>query len=157
MSHRIWPCGAFAAVLCIAELSSAQKSTWVYENGQWPQVNQIAQQPVSDPDIDRAETALASGATETARQILFPWEKTHKDSPIRDRCIYMLAESYFKDDDRILAFYYLDEVMDEYPESPLFNAALNLQYKIADDFLNGHKRRFFGLPILPAEDEAVKL
>ena len=38
----------------------------------------------------------------------------------------------YDEDDRILAFYYLDEVMDEYPESRLFYTALQKQFEIAD-------------------------
>ncbi|MGA2229858.1 MAG: outer membrane protein assembly factor BamD [Tepidisphaeraceae bacterium] len=158
LSLRLRPRHAFALlVLLTASVSFGQKRTWEYDNGKWPQVNDDTAQPVSDPEIDRAEQYLAKGDPNSARQILLAWEHVHKDSPVRDRAIFLIAQSYYQQDDRILAFYYLDEVMDEYPESRLFYPALQKQYEIADDFLAGHKRRFFGIPLLTAEDEAVEM
>jgi outer membrane assembly lipoprotein YfiO len=157
-SPRLWRNLTFALLpLLAASFSFGQKRTWEYENGKWPQVNDPTVSPVSEPDIDRAEQYLAKGDPASARQILLAWEHVHKDSPVRDRAIFLIAQSYYQQDDRILAFYYLDEVMDEYPESRLFYPALQKQYEIADDFLAGHKRRFFGIPLLTAEDEAVEM
>jgi outer membrane assembly lipoprotein YfiO len=143
--------------LSAASLCFGQKKVWEYENGKWPQITQAAPQPVSDPEIDRAEGYLARGAPSTGRAILLAWEKHHKDSPVRDRAIYLIAQSYYDEDERILSFYYLDEVMDEYPESRLFYVALARQYQIADEYLNGHKRKFLGMAILSAEDEAIEM
>jgi outer membrane protein assembly factor BamD (BamD/ComL family) len=145
------------AALCSASICFGQSKTWEYENGKWPQVNSAQPQPVSDPEIDRAEKYLDAGSPSTARQILLAWEHTHKDSRVRDRAIFLIAQSCYDEDDRILAFYYLDEVMDEYPESRLFYPALEKQFEIADAFLSGYKRRFLGMRILPAEDEAVEM
>jgi outer membrane assembly lipoprotein YfiO len=140
-----------------ASLCFGQSKTWVYDNGKWPQVKDAGPQPVSDPEIDRAEKYLSTGSPATARQILLAWEHTHKDSPVRDRAVFLIAQSCYDEDDRILAFYYLDEVMDEYPESRLFYPALQKQFEIADAYLNGYKRRFLGMRVLPAEDEAVEM
>jgi outer membrane protein assembly factor BamD (BamD/ComL family) len=148
---------AWAVLLLTASVSHGQKETWEYDNGQWPQVNDATPRAVSDPVIDEAEKYLARGDPKSARQILLAWEHTHKDSPVRDRAVFLIGQSYYQEDDRILAFYYLDEVMDEYPASALFFPALQKQYDIGVDYLNGHKRRFLGLPILPAEDEAVEM
>jgi outer membrane protein assembly factor BamD (BamD/ComL family) len=157
MSHRVR--GYFAAFLSLAIAAAAfgQKNMWVYEHGNWEQQTQAVPQPVSDPVIGEAEQLLVRNDTDGARKILFAWEHEHKDSPVRDRCLWEVAQSYYEDDDRIYAFYYLDELMDEYPESPLFNSALDKQYSIAADYLAGHKRRFFGFPVLAAEDEAVEM
>jgi len=75
-------------------------------------------------------------------KILIKWEKSHKKSPVRDRCIFLLAEAYFQRDDRVDAFFYYDELMDEYPESKLFPQALQKQYEIADAFMSGYRDRF---------------
>jgi len=150
----------WAGLILIATLSASafgQKKTWEYDGGRWPQVNDLAPAPVSDPVIDRAEVYLSHGDPKSARVILLDWEHTHKDSPVRDRAVFLIAQSYYQEDDWILSFYYLDEVMDEYPESRLFYAALHKQYDMANGYLDGHRRRFLGLAILPAEDEAVEM
>jgi outer membrane assembly lipoprotein YfiO len=144
-------------LLFYSSAALAQKPTWAYDNGRWPQVNDKAPRQISDPAIDEAQEQLAKGNTEIARKMLLAWEHTHKDSPVRDRAVFLIAQSYYNGDDRIMAFYYLDEVMDEYPESHLFASALKEQYDIGDAFLSGHKRRIFGISCLPAEDEAVEM
>jgi outer membrane assembly lipoprotein YfiO len=71
--------------------------------------------------------------------------------------VWLLAESHYQLDDRIPAFYYLDELMDKYPDSRWYAAALQRQYDIADDFLTGHKIRFLGLSIFSATDEGIEM
>jgi hypothetical protein len=68
-----------------------------------------------------------------------------------------MARALFRYGDRIKSFYYLDELMDEYPASPLFAPALELQYRIADAYLDGYKMRWLGLPVLHAYDEAIEM
>src|SRR5205814_9599212 len=60
---------------------------------------------------------------------------------VRDRGLFLMAEAQYRLGDRIKAFYYLDELLDTFPESPLFFTALNRQYDIADKYLTGAKRR----------------
>lgn len=134
------------------------KKTWELQDGRWPEVttSNPSTQPVNEPDLDRAEGMLFRGDYKGARQVLLDWERTHKSSPVRDRCIYLIAESYMPEE-RITAFYYCDEVMDEYPDSRFFYPALETQYQIADEFLKGYKRYFLGMQILGAEDEAIEM
>jgi outer membrane protein assembly factor BamD (BamD/ComL family) len=135
-----------------------QQKTWEYHNGAWEQVNSPAL-PVSQsvPVFDDAEKLIEDGQPQAAHEELIEWEHAHKDSPVRDRCIYLLAQTAYASDDWILSFYYLDEVMDEYPESRLFYPAVEMQYKIADGYLLGHKNKFLNLPILSANDEAIEM
>lgn len=124
----------------------------------WQDVNAPATQPeVNDPALDRVESLLERHQYDAAKEIVVPWLKSHKVSPVRDRALYLMAEALYQYGDRIQAFYYLDELMDEYPQSKLFYMALDKQYQIADAYLSGYKRRFLLLPILPVEDEAVEM
>jgi outer membrane protein assembly factor BamD (BamD/ComL family) len=81
----------------------------------------------------------------------------NKESANRDRGLYLIAKAFYGYGDRIKAFYYCDELMDTYPESDLFTPALELQYKIADRYLDGYKRRWLGIPIFQAKEEAVEM
>jgi hypothetical protein len=69
----------------------------------------------------------------------------------------LLAEAYFQLGNRILAFYHYDEVMDLYADGRFYAPSLQRQYDIAEAFLQGYKRRFLKLPILPADDEAIEM
>ncbi len=68
-----------------------------------------------------------------------------------------MAEAEDRGGDPILGFYYLDQLLEEHPESRLYSSAMQKQFEIADSYLRGRKRKFLGMPILGAEDEAVEM
>jgi outer membrane assembly lipoprotein YfiO len=147
-----------AALLAGAAVSqAAAPQAWEFRGGMWQQSVVPSTQPVQDETLDRVEQLLQRGDAKGARQLDLVWLNQHKTSPVRDRAVYLLGEAYYQLGNRILAFYLCDEVMDEYPDSDLYYSALQRQYDIADAFLSGYKRRFFGLAILPAEDEAIEM
>jgi outer membrane assembly lipoprotein YfiO len=137
--------------------SNDNKQTWEFQNGEWIDVHpeNPRKTPADEPQLDEAEQLLFQGQFQPAKKILLTWEKTHKHSPSRDRCVYLLAETFFQSDDRIKSFYYCDELMDEYPSSPLFQQALQKQFDIAHAFLNGYKRVFLWWRVLDASDEGI--
>jgi outer membrane assembly lipoprotein YfiO len=149
---------ALAVALGAPCVALAAPQAWELQNGRWQPVSpQAATQPVSDPTLDRAEQLLAHLRFKPAHAILVPWVKQHKTSPMRDRGLLLLAEAYYQGGDRLDAFYTCDQLMDDHSDSPLFYKALELQYKIADAFLGGFKRRFLGMAIVGAEDEAIEM
>src|SRR4051812_31448061 len=94
---------AGTAVVLISLASPAlaiEKKTYEYQSGKWPQVSNDIQTPLPEPTLDRAEMLIARGDPKPARTILVDWEATHKDSPVRDRCVFLLGEAYFGIDDR---------------------------------------------------------
>ncbi|MDP9172589.1 MAG: outer membrane protein assembly factor BamD [Planctomycetota bacterium] len=155
--------GFACLVLCLlcAPAIAQEKKTWELRNGTWidvpPATTAPAAQAAQEPVLDRAEQILFQGDVHNAKKMLLEWEKNNKHSPARDRCIYLLAEVFYREDTRIKAFYYCDELMDEYPESTLFQAALAKQYQIAEEYLGGHKRTFIFFPILDASDDAIQM
>jgi outer membrane assembly lipoprotein YfiO len=161
-SHAMrWMAATIGMVtLCLASAAFADhdKHTWEFHGGYWVDVQpQAVPTPVKEPALDEAEALLARGEYKPAKKILLDWEKVHKKSPVRDRCILLLAEVFYQEDSRIKSFYYCDELMDEYPSSPLFQAALQKQYDIASAFLNGYRRTFLWFRFLDASDEGVEM
>ena len=127
-------------------------------HGQWHEISAApAAQFIDDPTLDRVERLIDAHQTSDAHTLLSPWLKENPKAPDRDRGLFLLAEIYYQQDDRLTAFYHLDELMDKYPSSRFFAAALQKQYEIADAFLSGYKRRFLGLHILPAEEEGIEM
>jgi len=115
------------------------------------------EQPPSNPTLNRAEALLEAGHWKTAHDLLVPWFKNHPAAPDLDRAVFLLARTYYQSGDRVRAFYHLDELMDDFPESKFFYPSLELQYQIAIDYLNGYKNSFFGLRIVPGYDEAIEM
>jgi outer membrane assembly lipoprotein YfiO len=140
--------------------ASAAPKTYDYGGaGRWTpaQTQPVATQPVVNPVLDAAERMLASGKAEEAKDRIVAWVKVNPKALDRDRALFLLAAADYKLGDHLKAFYQFDELLDTYPGSKLFGAALYQQYEIADAFLNGYKRKLFGLRILGAEDEAIDM
>jgi tetratricopeptide (TPR) repeat protein len=138
--------------------STDANRVWRFHDGQWTEETTLpATAPADEPMLDRAEVLLQQGDPHDARKTLLAWEKVNKDNPSRDRCIFLLAQAFYQSDDRIKSFYYCDELMDEYPQSSLFQAALQKQYDIADAYLGGYKELFLFFRIGDRSPEAVQM
>lgn len=126
----------------------------------WQEVSPSApdETPAVDPALVRIDELLQQSRHHSARSLAVQWLKAHPfGTPHRDLALFLMAEALYQEGDRLRSFYYLDELMDEYPGSQLFYRALEKQYQIADAYLRGYKRRFLLLPIIPAEDEAIEM
>jgi outer membrane assembly lipoprotein YfiO len=160
-----------AASLCLTTALHAQQpspatqtqptnppQTIELRNGQyWEPVANPTTAPVTDETLDRAGQLVQNNNNSAAKKILINWLKRQHLSPLRDRALYLLGLANYQYGDRISSFYNFDELMDKHPESKYFYPALDKQYLIADAFLSGYKRRFLGLPLLSARDEAVEM
>lgn len=135
----------------------AAPKTSELRGGRWIEVSGPTTEVAVDPGLIQIEELLQDGRFDAARKSAITWLKTNRSSPMRDRGLYLMAEALYQYGDRIKSFYYLDELMDEYPDSALFYQALDKQYQIADTYLGGYKRRFLKIPMFGAKEEAVEM
>ncbi|MFI5378101.1 MAG: outer membrane protein assembly factor BamD [Tepidisphaerales bacterium] len=166
---RKMPVFAITAGLAIAAAAIAQPKddkaatapppAWELKPGgqSWQQVNAPTTQAAPDDTLDRVEEMLQSKQSDAAHKLCLAWIHAHKEHPLRDRAVFLLGIANFMNGDRIEAYYDFDEVMDTYPDSRFFYAALEQQYIIADQFLKGYKRRFLGMAILDCTSEATEM
>jgi outer membrane assembly lipoprotein YfiO len=150
------------ASLLLAPQLHADPPAAEFKNGHWqPIAPPPAAAVANDPELDHMQQLLDVGDAPAALNVGLYWVKHHSNkAPQRDRALFLISMAKFNvdsGDDRISAYYYLDELMDEYPDSKLFYPALDQQYVIADAYLRGHKGKLFGLPIVPMEDEAIEM
>ncbi|HSI35646.1 MAG: outer membrane protein assembly factor BamD [Phycisphaerae bacterium] len=147
------------AVLCAAPAGGLEPQTIELRAGRyWEPVKSPTTAPVSDPAIDRAAEILETGNPAAAKSLVLGWIKRQpRDAALRDRALFLLGVANFKVGERVESYYNFDELMDLYPESRYFYAALERQYDIADAYLNGYKNKFLGMPILGAQDEAIEM
>jgi outer membrane protein assembly factor BamD (BamD/ComL family) len=150
-----------AVGLCAAGAARGDQGgdqTFEFRDGRWLEVTKPTTQPVVDePMLDQAEALLMQNNLKETKKVLVAWEKTHKHSPVRDRCIMLFADLFYQKDQRLKSFFYCDELMDEYPESKLFPAALQKQFDIATEYMNGYKDSFLGFHVLDMGSEAVEM
>ncbi len=131
--------------------------TWDLAGGQWRENRTPTTQRAPEPVLDRVEQLIDRGEHKAAWELALQWVLANKTSPNRDRGVYLIARSLYGYGNRVKAFYYCDELLDTYPESDLFQPALALQYRIADKFLDGYKRRWLGVPFFHAEEEGIEM
>jgi outer membrane assembly lipoprotein YfiO len=149
--------------VCLATTAFSQSRTWEFAGrGEWPQVassktSNATTQVANVPELDRIAEMIKEGNNKTAEKRAIEWLKANKSHPQRDRAIYLVAQALYQYGNRIRAFYYCDELLDEYPDSELYYAALEMQYRIADKYLDGYKRRWLGVPMFDAYDEAIEM
>ncbi len=142
-----------ALILIVPLLTSSARSA--------PPPEMPSTRPAADlsanPTLDRAQALLEAHHWKPAHDLIVPWLVSHPVAPDRDRGLYLLAQVYFQNGERVRSFYHLDELLDSYPASKLYPAAMELQYDIADDYLNGRKDTFWGFPIVSMEEEAIEM
>jgi outer membrane protein assembly factor BamD (BamD/ComL family) len=147
-----------ACLISFRAACAADNQTWEFRAGQWMEAPKPTTAPtVDEPMLDQAEQLLIQHDAKAAKKILIAWEKINKHSPVRDRCIFLFADVYYQRDDHVKSFFYCDELMDEYPESKLFQAALQKQFDIAQEYLNGYKETFLGMRVLDMGTEGVQM
>ena len=77
--------------------------------------------------------------------------------PGRAEALFTAADALIEDGHRVKAFYYLDELLDNFPGSPLYRAAAQKQYAIADSYLSGRGDLFLFLPVNRSDEAAEML
>lgn len=153
-----------ASLLLTTSALAAQdrKSFELTPDGSWqpiqiPNTKPAPVQNVDDPTLSRIEALLRERRFERARELSLSWLKSNVGSPLYDRGLYFMAESLRGTGSYVKAFYYCDQLLDEHPDSPIYQNALQLQYEIADRYLLGAKDRLLGLRILGRQDAAIEM
>ncbi|HEY3839736.1 MAG TPA: outer membrane protein assembly factor BamD, partial [Bryobacteraceae bacterium] len=154
----LWVAGAWVLSACLSGTAHAQPpQTWVLRDGRWEQVSAPTTAPISDPDLDRIESLLQTHQFKAAKKLALLWIRAHNQSPLRDRALYLLGQANYFKGDKLQSFYDFDELLDKYPSSPLFSAALLREYDIAENWLNGERRKFLGIPFIDMQDEGIEI
>lgn len=138
-------------------LQQPTSQSWELRGRDWLPTGAVHSDVPADPDLDRIEQLVTRRSGKAAFKEAVRWFKLNPRSPQRDRGLMLAARALFLSGDRIKAFYYCDELLDTFPESPYYQPALELQYQIADEYLKGYKRKFLGIPVIDAEDEAIEM
>lgn len=132
--------------------------TWELRGRDWMQIPSADPNLPADPQLDRIEQLIGRGNGKAAFKEAVQWLKNSPlSTPQRDRALFLAARGLDQSGESIKAFYYLDELLDTFPESPYYQPALEFQYTMADRYLNSPTRRFLGLPVGDYTDEATEM
>ncbi|MFG0299262.1 MAG: outer membrane protein assembly factor BamD [Phycisphaerales bacterium JB047] len=133
--------------MVLATPAMAQTSEFeLDETGDWAQT--AAPEPGTDAYVMAEATRLiAEEKPGKASSMLADWLETHK----RTRNDYIAQAYYlhglarFNNGREYKALFDLESIIQDFPESPYFLKAVELEYQIGLDYINGKKRRFLGM------------
>ncbi|MGB7161314.1 MAG: outer membrane protein assembly factor BamD [Tepidisphaeraceae bacterium] len=158
----IAPAVVLAASTCalaqVQPKQDAPQRAWDFVGGEWREDKRPATtQRTPEPALDEADRLIERRDYDRAFKTALDWVLANKTSPNRDRGLYTIAQALYGHGNRIKSFYYLDELLDTYPDSDYWPLALRLQYRIADQYLDGYKRRWLGVPMFQAKEEGIEM
>jgi outer membrane assembly lipoprotein YfiO len=150
----VWAAG-IAMGLLGAGAADAQK-TWRLEDGK---LKAVAPPAPGTPEalIAGARQLYVEGKFRQARKILEKWLKKHPYAANSDMALLYLGDCQYKQKDYWKAYQTYEQLVNNFTGSRAYRLALGRQFKVALMFLNGVKRKWLGMRILPMEDEAVRL
>jgi outer membrane protein assembly factor BamD (BamD/ComL family) len=151
-------CTALAAIALLAAAAPVQAQE-VYELGtddEWtlvesPQASSIAAQLAS------ARTLLAQGRPERAYNLAVRWIKRYPTAPELAGAYLVKGDALVAMGDLYESLYDFEYIARKYPGSPEFAMALEREYTIAEQFATGTRRKWLGMRIASAVDEAEEI
>lgn len=139
---------------------ATEPRTWeLTPDGRWQQTEAVVTttRPATDAQLAQVQSLLDRRRYDAAFHSGVRWLLANRDSPVRDEGLFLVARALRGAGDPVKAFYYCDELLDTYPESPFWLAAVELQFDIASQLLGGWRRTFLGIPLAGWTDEGIEM
>ncbi len=108
-------------------------------------------------ELDEAHRVLVQGKAGKAHKMLGKWFKTFPDSALNAEAMYYTGQSLESLGKLYKAFEKYEKLLQEFEDTEYFQKALEAQFGIAREYLNGRKRRVLGIFKIPADDVGVKI
>ncbi|HMD54838.1 MAG TPA: outer membrane protein assembly factor BamD [Phycisphaerae bacterium] len=129
---------------------------WVLKNGVWVPV--VASNPTT-PEGEVAYMMRDLNHQQYKRVIkeTKQWLKLHPNDPLVPQVLLVRGDALDASGDKYGALFPYEDLLNNFPNSPLYGPCLTREYDIAIALLNGYKRKFLGMQILTARDDAIRL
>ena len=129
---------------------------WVLQNGVWVPV--VVPGQVSPPaQVAAMINFLKTGHPGRVVHLAKKWLRHHKKDPLVPQVLLLEGESQNDMGNKYAALFPYEDLLDNFPASPLYEPCLMREYNIACAFLAGYKRRLLGMRILPVYGDAIRL
>jgi outer membrane protein assembly factor BamD (BamD/ComL family) len=100
---------------------------------------------------------LRDGYTATVIDNAKAWVKDNPKHPLMPQVLLLHGDAEVLRGNKYGALYPYEDLLNNYPASDLYLPTLEREFNLADAFLNGYKRKFLGLRILPVTEDAIEL
>lgn len=162
MKHLLSALALAASLLATAAASrAAAPPGWELRDGNWvPLVEPGSGTPEAQvAQLIRDLRAIPPSGTGAAQVVsdAQQWVKKNAKNPLMPQVLLIQGDAEILRGNKYAALYPFEDLLNNYPTSDLFLSTLEREYTLADAFLNGYKRKFLGLRILPEQDDALTL
>ncbi len=129
---------------------------WELRNGAWVP---LVQPGTGTPEAQVAQMIkdLQDGNSKVVIAAAKDWTKANHLNPLMPQVLLLQGDAEVLRGYKYRALYSYEDLLNNYPTSELYLPVLEREYNIADAFLNGYKRLFLGLRVLPVTDDALEL
>jgi outer membrane protein assembly factor BamD (BamD/ComL family) len=156
MKHFVRAIVVAIAALVTGPAVNAAPPGWELRNGTWV--------PIVEPGTGTPEAQVAKmikdlndGLTAQVIKDVKEWIKRNGKHPLVPQALLLQGDAEVLRGNKYSALYPYEDLLNNYPTSDLFTPTLEREYHLADAFLNGYKRKFLGMRILPVTDDAIEL
>src|SRR4051812_18164322 len=143
-------------VACLAPTLRAAPPGWELRNGTWvPLVQPSAGTP--EGQVAQMISDLRNKQSKTVVDNAKEWIKHNQKHPLMPQVLLLQGDAEILRGNKYASLYPYEDLLNNYPTSELYIPTLEREYAVADAFLNGYKRKFLGLRILPTTEDALEL
>ena len=152
MSRRYW----LGVVFILAIIANVSAETWRLNEGSWQGVSQDRQAEYLLA-VSEIKQLVSTGQTKKLDQAYDNLKADFPEINGEDMSLFIKAEKLFANGKFPKAVRAYDKLMNEYPNSPLFDVALDRQYDIAMAFLSGEKKTVLKVFKIKGYSEGAKI
>jgi len=151
---------AALAILCFAGLVRAQ-TTYELRNDATPApVRQTAEYNEDEAVVTEARRLIAAGRTGAAKDLLTRWLKAgnRKNNPWLPDALLARGDARLARNDEFKSLYDYEKVLKDHTASDAFTKALEREYDVASLYLNGRRKKVFGMRLdsgVPTAEEII--
>ncbi len=124
--------------------------------GNKPASETVAQDPKTvEADVALIREYLEKGKEDDAIKAAEKFLENHPDAPEREEVMMLAAKAEMARGYYYNAYEFLERQLSNYPGGTLSEQALNMEYQIAEAYLQGRKRKALKIFRLPAEEDGL--
>lgn len=108
-------------------------------------------------DLQRIRELLEQGENKDVADTVEQFLVLHGESPLCEEAMNLAGQALMNRGRYWDAYKWFQRQIDGYPNGQYFKRALDREYRIADAFLNGRKRRALKIFRVPAQDDGIEI
>jgi outer membrane assembly lipoprotein YfiO len=144
------------SLLAVAATVSAQDRYSLTGSDEWQK--QAAVDPASpEGQLELVRRAYAEQRFDRAESLATAWIERNKNHPLTAEALLLRGDAKRANSEEYLALFDYEQLIRAYPSSEVFVNALQRELQIARQYAGGMKRKFWGMRIVDASDEAEEL